>query len=256
MTPPTRRFTDEVLSDAMAAVLRGKTPAERLAVAFGMWDFAEQLIRRTARAAEPGLVRRGTRPPRRREDVAWGCLNCSRTWGGRSTRWASLISSPGRWPPSPTASRGSQRHRRGSRPHAAESRRVLRRLPGARLLLLPVRRGTGRPRAVPVQHPAPAVGAEGGRDRRRRLRVRPLPAGAGRAAAGRRGLRGDVRRPGGRDPQEAGILREGGSEKHLRDVVGVLKVQAGGIDRAYLADWVARLGLAAEWALVAGRLAG
>ncbi len=49
-------------------------------------------------------------------------------------------------------------------------------------------------------------------------------------------------------------FREGGSEKHLRDIVGVLKVQGDRIDRAYLTDWVARLGLGAEWQLIDARL--
>jgi hypothetical protein len=51
-------------------------------------------------------------------------------------------------------------------------------------------------------------------------------------------------------------FREGGSEKHLRDIVGVLHVQGQGIDQAYLRHWVARLGLHAEWALVEERLGG
>jgi hypothetical protein len=45
-------------------------------------------------------------------------------------------------------------------------------------------------------------------------------------------------------------FREGGSDKHLRDIVGVLKVQKERIDRRYLADWIARLGLETEWQLV------
>jgi hypothetical protein len=49
-------------------------------------------------------------------------------------------------------------------------------------------------------------------------------------------------------------FREGGSEKHLRDIVGVLKVQADRIDRVYLADWIARLDLGGEWALIEERL--
>jgi hypothetical protein len=50
------------------------------------------------------------------------------------------------------------------------------------------------------------------------------------------------------------FFREGGSEKHLRDVVGILKVQGEAIDREYLADWVGRLGLEAEWRLIEDRL--
>jgi hypothetical protein len=51
-------------------------------------------------------------------------------------------------------------------------------------------------------------------------------------------------------------FREGGSEKHLRDIVGVLKVQGERIDQVYLADWVARLDLGNEWQLIVARLSG
>lgn len=46
----------------------------------------------------------------------------------------------------------------------------------------------------------------------------------------------------------------GGSEKHLRDVVGILKVQGEGVDREYLARWIGRLDLEAEWRLIEQRL--
>jgi hypothetical protein len=48
--------------------------------------------------------------------------------------------------------------------------------------------------------------------------------------------------------------RLGGSEKHLRDIVGVLRVRSDKIDRAYLADWIDRLGLSAEWQMIEERL--
>lgn len=48
--------------------------------------------------------------------------------------------------------------------------------------------------------------------------------------------------------------REGGSEKHLRDIVGILKIRGEQIDRGYIADWIARLKLEAEWRLVEERL--
>lgn len=47
--------------------------------------------------------------------------------------------------------------------------------------------------------------------------------------------------------------REGGSEKHLRDIAGVLKIRANQVDRHYIADWVAKLGLLAEWEMVLAR---
>lgn len=43
-------------------------------------------------------------------------------------------------------------------------------------------------------------------------------------------------------------FREGGSEKHLIDIRGMLAETA--VDPAYLQIWIAKLGLAAEWAKV------
>lgn len=40
-----RTFTDEVLDDQMAAILRAKTPAERLAIVDRMWTSARRMIR-------------------------------------------------------------------------------------------------------------------------------------------------------------------------------------------------------------------
>jgi hypothetical protein len=48
-----RAFTDEVLSAPMAAILRTKTPAERLAMALTSWTFLRDLIRRTAALQHP-----------------------------------------------------------------------------------------------------------------------------------------------------------------------------------------------------------
>lgn len=40
---------------------------------------------------------------------------------------------------------------------------------------------------------------------------------------------------------------EGGSEKHVRDIIGVLKIQGDRIDRAYLDHWIHQLGLVELW---------
>jgi hypothetical protein len=48
--------------------------------------------------------------------------------------------------------------------------------------------------------------------------------------------------------------REGGSEKHIRDILGVLKIRGDRVDRAYIAEWASRLGLTTEWDLVQARL--
>jgi hypothetical protein len=46
-------FADDVLDDAMAAILRSKTPAERLAIAFRLWTFAKNTLRETLRRDHP-----------------------------------------------------------------------------------------------------------------------------------------------------------------------------------------------------------
>jgi hypothetical protein len=42
-------------------------------------------------------------------------------------------------------------------------------------------------------------------------------------------------------------FREGGSEKHVRDIRGMLEVSASQIDGTLLEQWIARLGLSAAW---------
>ena len=49
--------------------------------------------------------------------------------------------------------------------------------------------------------------------------------------------------------------REGGSEKHLRDITGVLKVQGEKIDRQYVRVWSEKLGLVPIWEAILQRLA-
>jgi hypothetical protein len=47
---------------------------------------------------------------------------------------------------------------------------------------------------------------------------------------------------------------EGGSEKHLRDITGVLKVSGTELDRAYLQKWVDTLDLGEVWSAVQNKL--
>lgn len=48
--------------------------------------------------------------------------------------------------------------------------------------------------------------------------------------------------------------REGGSEKHLRDIAGILRVSARAIDHEYLARWAQQLGLGEVWQAVLSKL--
>jgi len=52
------------------------------------------------------------------------------------------------------------------------------------------------------------------------------------------------------------FYREGGSDKHLRDITGVLKILGDRVDRAYVADWARRLGLTDVWEAVLQRATG
>jgi hypothetical protein len=40
---------------------------------------------------------------------------------------------------------------------------------------------------------------------------------------------------------------EGGSERHLRDILGMLRIPGAEIDRAYVTEWAAHLGLGTIW---------
>ncbi len=53
-----RQFADEVVSDEMARVLREKTPAERLQIAFGMWRSASRMILVNLRRQHPDWTSR------------------------------------------------------------------------------------------------------------------------------------------------------------------------------------------------------
>jgi hypothetical protein len=48
-------------------------------------------------------------------------------------------------------------------------------------------------------------------------------------------------------------FREGGSEKHLRDITGVLKASRQDLDLTYISRWAALLGLGEIWAMIQRR---
>ena len=47
-------------------------------------------------------------------------------------------------------------------------------------------------------------------------------------------------------------FREGKSEKHVRDIRGMLEVSPDEVDRPFLEQWITRLGLTAEWRRILG----
>lgn len=50
--------------------------------------------------------------------------------------------------------------------------------------------------------------------------------------------------------------REGGSEKHLRDIAGILKISGEVVDRNYITNWARRMNLVDIWDAVQDRLRG
>jgi hypothetical protein len=49
------------------------------------------------------------------------------------------------------------------------------------------------------------------------------------------------------------FYREGGSEKHLRDIAGTLKISGGRVDLEYITTWAGKLGLLEIWNEILGR---
>ncbi len=50
------------------------------------------------------------------------------------------------------------------------------------------------------------------------------------------------------------FYKEGGSEKHLRDITGILKISGEELDLRYIEDWAGRLGVMEIWTAVKNRL--
>jgi hypothetical protein len=51
------------------------------------------------------------------------------------------------------------------------------------------------------------------------------------------------------------FYKAGGSEKHLRDITGIIKISGDELDMQYIAEWAERLGLTEIWGAVKNRLA-
>ena len=51
------------------------------------------------------------------------------------------------------------------------------------------------------------------------------------------------------------FYQQGGSDKHLRDIAGVLRLQGPALDRDYIQGWAARLGVGHIWQQVLDRVA-
>ncbi len=50
------------------------------------------------------------------------------------------------------------------------------------------------------------------------------------------------------------FYRDGGSDKHLRDITGILRISGEDVDRSYISTWAERLGLVEIWEAVQRRL--
>lgn len=52
------------------------------------------------------------------------------------------------------------------------------------------------------------------------------------------------------------FYQQGSSEKHLRDITGILKISGDAVDKAYIAKWAKSLGLTEIWNAILRRLEG
>lgn len=52
------------------------------------------------------------------------------------------------------------------------------------------------------------------------------------------------------------FFREGGSDKHLRDIAGILRIRGDELDFDYLEDWADQLGLESIWTTIRERVRG
>lgn len=50
------------------------------------------------------------------------------------------------------------------------------------------------------------------------------------------------------------FYKAGGSEKHLRDITGIIKISGADVDRRYIEGWAERLGLSEVWEAILKRL--
>jgi hypothetical protein len=60
----------------------------------------------------------------------------------------------------------------------------------------------------------------------------------------------------GRHVKKMEFFREGGWDKHLRDIAGVLRISGRDIDRAYIDRWATSLGLTGIWQAILVRMRG
>ncbi len=66
----------EIVDDEMAAVLRGKTPVERLRVAFGLWTSTKNMLERLLRSQHPDWDDRTVKAEAAKKDVSWNRMSC------------------------------------------------------------------------------------------------------------------------------------------------------------------------------------
>ena len=61
-----------------------------------------------------------------------------------------------------------------------------------------------------------------------------------------------TRRPSGKRSaiKKLESYREGGSEKHLRDIAAMLRISREEIDRAYVTEWARIMGLSDIWEMI------
>lgn len=89
------------------------------------------------------------------------------------------------------------------------------------------------------------------------LPIPPLASASSLGEGGRGDRAGEPRRDGQPEdviPAKLQFYQEGGGDKHLRDIAGILRASASELDGSYLDLWAARLGVEPLWREILRRL--
>lgn len=119
-------------------------------------------------------------------------------------------------------------------------------------------RGSQRRRSpsLTVQHHPAKIRSESGCDYSPAIRVQQHAFCAGQESPGRRKREASFSSPEDAILKKMEFVRAGGSDKHLRDITGVLKTSGSEIDTAYIDRWATTLGLAEIWQAILDRMRG
>ena len=138
--------------------------------------------------------------------------------------------------------------------HRRRHTAFLSRFPGSGFLPQRSGRSRSRPPHKPIQRHSPGIGEQDRLYPQPPRRVGPQPTRRRQPIPIFSDRRGYVASPEDVILGKMVYYREGGSEKHLRDITGILRISGNLVDRDYVANFSKQLGLTEIWEAVLARL--